>query len=126
MGSFYPPASMINEEEELEHMIHHGINNLLDTQSASSKSSQHHHPHNHTHSTHSSERITPALRIKEVSQARSSVLSFELQREISIRCVYNLFSNFGNISFISKKSNKRIFIKFRTIEFAAIAFTYLN
>lgn len=61
-----------------------------------------------------------------MSQARSSVLSFELQRDLSIRCVYNLFSNFGNISFISKKGGKRIYIKFRTIEFAAIAFTYLN
>lgn len=40
--------------------------------------------------------------------------------------MYNLFSNFGNISFISKKAGKRVFIKFRTIEFAAIAYTYLN
>lgn len=63
------PTAMINEEEEIEHMIHHGINNLLETQSAQVKAA-------HTHSTHSSERISPALRIKEVSQARSSVLGF--------------------------------------------------
>jgi hypothetical protein len=118
------PQPMINEEEEIEHMIHNGINNLLDTQSVHSAQHKPHPPH--THSTHSSDRITPVLRIKEVSQAKSSVLSFELQRELSIRCVYNLFSNFGNISFITKKANKRVFIKFRTIEFAAIAYTYLN
>jgi hypothetical protein len=63
MAAMYPPqTNMINEEEEIDHMIHHGINNLLDTQSASSKT--HPHNHQHTHSTHSSDRISPALRIK--------------------------------------------------------------
>lgn len=39
--------------------------------------------------------------------------------------MYNLFSNFGNISFIAKKT-RRMFVKFRNMEFAAIASTYLN
>lgn len=30
------PQLMINEEEELEHLIHHGINNLLETHSSHS------------------------------------------------------------------------------------------
>lgn len=116
------PSAMINESEEIESMISHGINNLLETQSTHSGKP---HPH-HTHSTNSSlERINPALKIKEVSQAKSQVLHFDLHKDLSIKCVYNLFSNFGNISFISKK-NKKAYIKFRTIEFAAIAFTYLN
>jgi RNA recognition motif-containing protein len=66
------------------------------------------------------------LKIKENSQAKSSVLSFDINKDISIKYVYNLFSNFGNISFITKKNSKRMYIKFRTMEFAAIAFTYLN
>jgi hypothetical protein len=53
------------------------------------------------------------------------VLSFDLHKETSIKCIYNLFSNFGNISYISKK-NRKVYVKFRTMEFAAIAFTYLN
>jgi RNA recognition motif-containing protein len=53
------------------------------------------------------------------------VLQFDLSRDLKIRYIYNLLSNFGNISFICKK-NKKAYIKFRTIEFAAIARTYLN
>lgn len=56
MQMLYPPASMINEEEEIEHMIHHGINNLLDNHSSSSgpKSYPNAHHAPHTQSTHSS------------------------------------------------------------------------
>lgn len=121
VGYGYPNV-MINESEEIDSMISHGINNILETQSNHSSKL---HPH-HTHSTNSSlERINPALKIKEVSQAKSQVLHFDLHKDLTIKCIYNLFSNFGNISFISKK-NKKAYIKFRTIEFAAIAFTYLN
>jgi hypothetical protein len=59
MQMLYPPAAMINEEEEIEHMIHHGINHLLDNHSASSGPKSY--PNT---STHSSERISPALKIK--------------------------------------------------------------
>ena len=48
-----------------------------------------------------------------------------MKKDLKIRYIYNLFSNFGNISYISKKSGKA-FIKFRTLEFSAIARTYLH
>jgi len=103
---------MINEEEEFDHMINHGINNLLETQSNHSHENK---PYFSTQSSHSSvERINPSLRLKDSSQSKSSVFGFDLHRDISIKCIYNLFSNFGNISFISKK-NKKAFIKFRTV-----------
>jgi hypothetical protein len=52
------PQMMVNESEEIDNMIHHGINNLLETQSAHSFESKH-------HSTNSSlERINPSLKIK--------------------------------------------------------------
>jgi hypothetical protein len=41
------------------------------------------------------------------------------------RQVYNLFSNFGNISFI-KKTKSRVYLKFRSCEFSAIAKNYLT
>lgn len=44
---------------------------------------------------------------------------------MEIREVYNLFSNFGNIASIIKKK-KEFFIKFRSLEFASISYTYLN
>lgn len=124
VNQLYPQQSMmINEEEEMDHVISHGINNLLETHSNHSHENK---PMFSTQSSRSSlERINPSLRIKDNSQAKSSVLGFDLHKDISIKSIYNLFSNFGNISFISKKS-KRAYIKFRTMEFAAIAFTYLN
>ncbi len=48
-----------------------------------------------------------------------------MKNDIPMKNIYNLFSNFGNISFICKK-RKHLYIKFRTVEFAAIAFNYLN
>ena len=105
--------SMIHEEEELDHMIHHGINNLLEHGEARSREEP-----VSTKSTHSNsnagERISPALRIKESVQPKSPILCYELKEDIRIKCIYNLFSNFGNISFISKK-NRRAYIKFRTV-----------
>ena len=53
------------------------------------------------------------------------ILSFDFQGSISCSCVYNLFSNFGNISCITLKKDK-VYIKFRTKEFSAIASSYLN
>lgn len=44
---------------------------------------------------------------------------------MSIQSVYNLFSNFGNVSFITKKK-RRFFVHFKSIEFAAITQTYLS
>lgn len=114
---------MINEEEEMDHHINHDINYLLETKSNHSYPNK---PFISTQSSKSSlERINPSLKIKEISQARSSVLSFDIKKDISIKSIYNLFSNFGNISFITKK-NKKAYVKFRTMEFSAIAFTYLN
>ena len=117
-------APMISEEEEVEHMIHHGINNLLGTHSSHSHEVK---PNTSTHhsSQASIERINPNLRIKETENFSSSILRFDLKRELKIRHIYNLFSNFGNISYISKKIGKA-YIKFRTLEFAAIARTYLH
>ena len=46
-------------------------------------------------------------------------------KSLEIRCIYNLFSNFGNITCIVKKKDT-VSIKFRTLEFAAIANSYLN
>jgi hypothetical protein len=48
-----------------------------------------------------------------------------MKNEVPMKNIFNLFSNFGNISFICKKK-KNLYIKFRTIEFAAIAYNYLN
>lgn len=65
------------------------------------------------------------VKIKEESVVKNSFLCFELKENIPIRNIYNVFSNFGNISLI-KKTKDRAFLKFRTIEFAAIANNYLN
>lgn len=37
-----------------------------------------------------------------------------MKKDLKVRYIYNLFSNFGNISYISKKSGKA-YIKFRTL-----------
>lgn len=58
-------------------------------------------------------------------EGKSCCLAFWLSGELSNRNVYNLFSNFGNISYI-KKTKKVVFIKFRSVEFAAMAKTYLQ
>lgn len=60
MGFQYNSNVMINEEEELDNMIHHGINNLLETQSVNSNKP----PHFTTSTTSSVERINPSLKIK--------------------------------------------------------------
>ena len=52
-------------------------------------------------------------------------MGFGLEEEVSNRNVYNLFSNFGNISYI-KKTKHNVFIKFRSLEFAAMARNYLH
>jgi hypothetical protein len=53
------------------------------------------------------------------------VLCFGYERDIDVDHVYNLFSNFGNVSCITKKK-AMFYVKFRTVEFAAISHTYLN
>jgi hypothetical protein len=65
------------------------------------------------------------VKIKETSKSKNAVLAFEYSCDLDIRHVYNLFSNFGNIAAITKKKH-HFYVKFRTIEFAAISFTYLN
>jgi hypothetical protein len=92
-------------------MIHHGINNILETHSNHSLEYK---PMLSTPSSQSTERINPSLRIKEADSGTSSVLRFELKKDVKIKYIYNLFSNFGNISFISKK-NSKAYIKFRTL-----------
>lgn len=47
-------------------------------------------------------------------QDKSCCLAFSLSGELTNRNVYNLFSNFGNISYI-KKTKKAVFIKFRSV-----------
>jgi hypothetical protein len=123
-GQHYNPMNpMISEEEEFEHMIHHGINNILEHHS--SHSAEHKPVSTYNSSVNSLERINPSLKIKEPESSSTPTLRFELRKDLKIRHIYNLFSNFGNLSFISKKGG-RVYIKFRTLEFAAIARTYLN
>ena len=104
---------MISEEEEFEHMIHHGINNLLETHSSHDRECKNLGSTHHS-SQASVERINPSLRIKDEASGNSSVLRFEVKRELRTRYIYNLFSNFGNLSFISKKHNN-VYVKFRTL-----------
>lgn len=56
---------------------------------------------------------------------RSEILCFPYEGKLTIREVYNLFSNFGNIERIVRKS-KAVYVEFSSIEFAAIASDYLN
>jgi hypothetical protein len=53
------------------------------------------------------------------------VVGFKIRNSVKHTHLYNLFSNFGNISAITVKKND-VKIKFRTVEFAEIAKTYLN
>lgn len=69
------------------------------------------------------EREMPVLSLP--LQDKSCYLGFPLTGELNNRNVYNLFSNFGNISYI-KKTKKAVFIKFRSVEFAAMAKNYLH
>ena len=63
--------------------------------------------------------------MKEESDTRSSVLWFSYRYSLKLLQLYNLFSNFGNLSCVVVKKDI-IYLKFRTKEFAAIASTYLN
>jgi hypothetical protein len=55
-----------------------------------------------------------SIKIKEESKSKSTALGFRYDKDIEIRHVYNLFSNFGNISSIVKKK-KSCFVRFRSI-----------
>lgn len=72
-----------------------------------------------------SKREDMPLKLKSETKEKSQVLTFKTKNEIPARNIYNLFSNFGNISWIINKRTA-IYIKFRSLEFAAIAITYLN
>ena len=51
--------------------------------------------------------------MKQETDVRSSILWFPYRYNLETKTIYNLFSNFGNISSITiKKEN--IYIKFRT------------
>jgi RNA recognition motif-containing protein len=65
------------------------------------------------------------MKIKDQGFMNNSFLMFQIQNYIPPKNIYNLFSNFGNISFI-KISKGKVYIKFRSIEFAAMAKNYLN
>jgi RNA recognition motif-containing protein len=52
-------------------------------------------------------------------------LTFPIKYDVTNRNLYNLFSNFGNVSFI-KQTRERAYIKYRSYEFAAIAKNYLT
>ena len=52
------------------------------------------------------------------------VISYDLKEWVALRQVYNLFSNFGNIEYIVGKKQK-VFVKFRSGYFAAVAMNYL-
>lgn len=52
-------------------------------------------------------------------------LTFPIHYNITNKQIYNLFSNFGNISYV-KQTNHDAYIKFRSYEFASIAKKYLS
>jgi hypothetical protein len=52
-------------------------------------------------------------------------LGFRYDRDMEINHVYNIFSNFGNISGIVKKK-RYFYVRFRSLEFASIVRTYLS
>ena len=97
-------------EEEINPHIKQSIDSLLGPNSLEEEPMQ--------------EERSSSLKMKEETEIRSSILWFPIRYSIPCYCVYNLFSNFGNISCIVAKK-ERIFVKFRTKEFAAIAITYL-
>lgn len=65
------------------------------------------------------------MKLKQETDVRSSILWFPYRYPLETKIIYNLFSNFGNISCITIKKDNA-YVKFRTKEFAAIANTYLN
>ena len=54
-----------------------------------------------------------------------NVVGFYYKNPIRHSQIYNLFSNFGNVSMIMI-TRKEVKVKFRTAEFAAVAQTYLK
>ncbi len=66
-----------------------------------------------------------SIKFKDEMPKQNSILSFKMGKNLELRCIYNLFSNFGNVSCIVKKKDM-VSIKFRTLQFAAIANSYLN
>lgn len=68
---------------------------------------------------------SPKIKYQDCKDESLPVLGFRIKNVIKHFQVYNLFSNFGNISIITiKKAEVRV--KFRTSDFAAIAKNYLN
>ena len=55
----------------------------------------------------------------------SCVICYDLKEWISLRQIYNLFSNFGNLECIVAKKHK-VYIKFRSGYFAAVGLNYLG
>lgn len=53
------------------------------------------------------------MKMKQETDVRSSVLWFPYRYPLEPKMVYNLFSNFGNISCIVIKK-EHVYIKFRT------------
>ena len=104
-------TEIIHEEDEIENSIQKSIDNLLGSSC--------------------SEPSGPAfenekgVKMKQETDVRSSILWFPYRYPLETKLIYNLFSNFGNISCITIKKDNA-YIKFRTKEFAAIANTYLN
>lgn len=54
------------------------------------------------------------IKIKDKNKSKTAVLSFTYQKDVTIQNVYNLFSNFGNVSFITKKKRK-FYVHFRSM-----------
>lgn len=63
-------------------------------------------------------------KLEQISNNHNCVISYDLKVGIPLRQIYNLFSNFGNIECIISKKEK-IYIKFRSAYFAAVAMNYL-
>ena len=77
-------------EEEINPHIKQSIDSLLGPNSLEEEPMQ--------------EERSSSLKMKEETEIRSSILWFPIRYSIPCYCVYNLFSNFGNISCIVAKN----------------------
>jgi hypothetical protein len=101
--------SEANSESEIDRSIRSNINQLLESSSPLCPLPV---------------QETP-LRLKDTIPSAGTVLCFYYEGDVELRHVYNLFSNFGNVAGIVKKRNA-LFVRFRSMEFASISYTYLN
>lgn len=89
----------INEEDEIDHSIKKSIDSILENSFIST----------------GEKRIEEdeSMKMKNSVDVRSSVIWFTYRYSLEPHMVYNLFSNFGNISCVTIKKD-HVYIKFRT------------